>query len=233
MDDSPQPRLAAIVLAAGLSTRMGGPNKLLADYRGKPLVRHALDLAASIDLAQRIVVTGRDADDVSRVVPEGFEIVFNSGFIQGMGTSIAVGAAALRPEIDGVLIFLGDMPDVPTTDVFSVVQAFHSPYEEEPPAPISGVIPAKAGIQLDPSLRRGDGRLAAGPKRSIVVPRHGVERGHPVLFGAAHFGALRALAGDRGARSLILANADAVIEVEASHGVLRDIDTADGFDAAH
>ena len=65
----------------------------------------------------------------------------------------------------------------------------------------------------------------AGPE-AIVVPVHGGRRGHPVLFGAAHLPALRRLAGDRGARAVLEANAGRVVEVPVDDpGVLRDVDT--------
>ncbi len=125
---------------------MGGPNKLLMDYRSKPLLQHALDLVASLDLAQRIFVTGRDAEAVSRIVPEGFEIVFNSRFTDGMGGSIATGARALGTEIDGVLIFLGDMPNIQLSDVDKVMRAFN------PSADGSIVVPQRGGQQGHPVL---------------------------------------------------------------------------------
>jgi molybdenum cofactor cytidylyltransferase len=61
---------------------------------------------------------------------------------------------------------------------------------------------------------------------TVVLPVEGGRRGHPVLFGANHFPALRALTGDRGARDLLAAERDHVIEVgcEAA-GIHQDIDT--------
>lgn len=68
--------------------------------------------------------------------------------------------------------------------------------------------------------------FADGPADRIVVPVHAGRRGHPVLFGAAHLPALRALDGDSGARSVLSRHADAVLEVPVEDpGVLLDIDT--------
>ena len=106
-------RLGLIVLAAGLSRRMGGPNKLLQPYRGKPLLAHALKIAEEIDFLDRIAVTGRDAEQVQALAaPFGFRCILNSRFAEGVGTSIAAGANALSPDINGVFIGLGDMPDI-------------------------------------------------------------------------------------------------------------------------
>jgi molybdenum cofactor cytidylyltransferase len=101
------------MLAAGLSRRMGGPNKLLRSYQGKPLVAHALGAAEKIEFLDRIAVTGRDSAETEALAASfGFRCVFNPRFTEGLGTSIAAGADALSPNIKGVFIALGDMPGV-------------------------------------------------------------------------------------------------------------------------
>lgn len=106
-------KFGLIVLAAGLSRRMGGPNKLLQPYRGKPLLAHALRIAQDIEFADRIAVTGRDADQVQALAASfNFRCVHNARFAEGLGTSIAAGSCALHPEINGVFIALGDMPEI-------------------------------------------------------------------------------------------------------------------------
>lgn len=102
-----------IMLAAGLSRRMGGPNKLLRSYQGKPLLEHALGAAEKIEFLDRIAVTGRDPAETEALAASfGFQCVFNPRFAEGLGTSIAAGADALSPNIKGVFIALGDMPGV-------------------------------------------------------------------------------------------------------------------------
>ncbi len=107
------PQFDLIVLAAGLSRRMGGPNKLLHTYRGKPLLTHALETASHLDFADRVIVTGRDAHAIGELAAAfGMRSVHNARFAEGLGTSLAAGAAALRPGATGVFVALGDMPDV-------------------------------------------------------------------------------------------------------------------------
>ena len=66
--------------------------------------------------------------------------------------------------------------------------------------------------------------------RTIIVPVHGGERGNPVLWGRQHFAEMAALKGDRGARELIAANSDEVIEVAMrSDTVLADFDTPESL----
>ena len=101
------------MLAAGLSRRMGGPNKLLQPYRGKPLLAHALRVGEEIEFADRVAVTGRDCAETEALAASfGFRCVFNPCFAEGLGTSIAAGAGALSPDISGVFIALGDMPAI-------------------------------------------------------------------------------------------------------------------------
>jgi len=106
-------RFGLIMLAAGLSRRMGGPNKLLQSYQGKPLLAHALGAAEQIEFRDRMAVTGRDSAETEALAASfGFQSTFNPRFTEGLGTSIAAGARALSPDIDGVFIALGDMPGI-------------------------------------------------------------------------------------------------------------------------
>jgi molybdenum cofactor cytidylyltransferase len=92
---------------------MGGPNKLLRSYQGKPLLAHALGATEKLELLDRIAVTGRDSAETEALAASfGFQCVFNPRFAEGLGTSIAAGAGALSPDLSGVFIALGDMPGI-------------------------------------------------------------------------------------------------------------------------
>ena len=113
------------MLAAGLSRRMGGPNKLLQPYRGKPLLAHALRIAEEIEFADRIAVTGRDSAKTEALAASfGFRCVFNPRFAEGLGTSIAAGVRALHPEAEGAFIALGDMPEIGPEVYRALAQTF-------------------------------------------------------------------------------------------------------------
>ncbi|MCP5366442.1 MAG: NTP transferase domain-containing protein [Hyphomicrobiales bacterium] len=119
------PRLAALVLAAGSSRRMGAVNKLLAQVGGVPMVRRVLDAVPADAVAETVVVTGHQAGEVARAVAgRDLRLVHNPDFEMGMGGSLARGVAALGDDVDGVLVLLGDMPGLSADAVRRVLDAF-------------------------------------------------------------------------------------------------------------
>ena len=117
-------RAAAVILAAGRSSRMR-TNKLLEMLRGKSLLENVLFAAVSSSVRPMIVVTGHQADAVSRVA-SGFpvEIVHNPHFADGLSTSLRAGVAALPADVEAVVVMLGDMPDVSSVLIDRLVAAF-------------------------------------------------------------------------------------------------------------
>ena len=100
---------AAVVLAAGFSRRMG-TDKLMLDVQGQPMYRHALALAAALDVSLRVVVTNstviaRDAEAMGAVV------VPSPKAAGGMGFSVAAGAAALGGA-DCAVFLNADQPEL-------------------------------------------------------------------------------------------------------------------------
>jgi molybdenum cofactor cytidylyltransferase len=118
----PQPRdepvhppraVAAIVLGAGRSSRMGGPNKLLAEIGGRPLIRIVTEAALASRARPVIVVTGHQRERVeAALLGLPVRLVHNPDFADGLGTSLKAGIAALPGDVDGAIVCLGDMPQV-------------------------------------------------------------------------------------------------------------------------
>ncbi|HXX06675.1 MAG TPA: molybdopterin-binding/glycosyltransferase family 2 protein [Pseudolabrys sp.] len=106
-------RVAAIVLAAGRSTRMGAVNKMLAEIGGKPLVRIATEQAVASHATPVIVVTGYEREKVEATL-KGLpvRIAHNPDYAEGLGTSLKTGIAAVPQEVDAAIVCLGDMPQV-------------------------------------------------------------------------------------------------------------------------
>jgi molybdenum cofactor cytidylyltransferase len=118
------PRIAAIVLAAGLSSRMGS-NKLLAMVGGKPLVRHAVEAALASAAQQVIVVTGNGANEVKRAIaPLAPLFVENPDYSSGLSSSLKCGLGHVPADCDGALVLLGDMPGVSASLLDKLIAAF-------------------------------------------------------------------------------------------------------------
>jgi molybdenum cofactor cytidylyltransferase len=118
-------RLAAVVLAAGRSTRMGGPNKLLAEIRGRPLVRIVVEEALASHAKPVIVVVGHQRGEVEKVLADlPVQLIYNPDFAQGLGTSLKAGIAAVPAEADGAIVCLADMPQVDASLLNRLIAAF-------------------------------------------------------------------------------------------------------------
>ena len=131
----PQPRsepapekgrhIAAVVLAAGRSTRMGAINKLIAEIGGKPLVRIAAEQALASRAKPVIVVTGHEREQVEAALA-GLPVRFvhNPDYAEGLGTSLKTGIAAVPADADGAIVCLGDMPQVDAALIDRLIAAF-------------------------------------------------------------------------------------------------------------
>jgi molybdenum cofactor cytidylyltransferase len=113
------------VLAAGRSTRMGGPNKLLAEIGGRPLVRIVVEQAVASRANPVIVVTGHERAKVEAALA-GLRVRFahNPDYAAGLSTSLKAGLGALPPSVDGAIVCLGDMPQVTAGLIDRLVEAF-------------------------------------------------------------------------------------------------------------
>lgn len=118
------PRIAAIVLAAGLGKRMDGA-KLTAPLDGAPLVRHVAEAAIASRAEPVIVVVGHEAGTIRRALsglPVGF--VDNPGYRSGIAGSLATGLAMVPDDADGAIVLLGDMPRVRAAHIDRLIAAF-------------------------------------------------------------------------------------------------------------
>jgi molybdenum cofactor cytidylyltransferase len=118
-------RIAAVVLAAGRSTRMGAVNKMIAEIGGKPLVRIAAEQALASRAAPVIVVTGHQRECIEAALA-GLPVRFvhNPDYADGLGTSLKAGIAAVPEDADGAIICLGDMPQVDAALIDRLIGAF-------------------------------------------------------------------------------------------------------------
>jgi molybdenum cofactor cytidylyltransferase len=198
------PRIGAVLLAAGRSRRMGGPNKMLADIPGSspgtgvPMVAHVARRLLASRARPIIAVLGNQAEAVEDALGKlPVERVRNPEFADGLSTSLKRGIAALPRDLDGALICLGDMPLISGRHLDRLIAAFN---------PLEG--------------------------RAIIVPTRRGKRGNPVLWAKRFFSEMAELAGDVGAKHLIGEHAELVAEIEMDDdAILVDIDTPEALDA--
>ncbi len=185
--------IAGIVLAAGLSRRMGRP-KLLLDWGGKPVIRRAVERVRVGGVDEVLVVVAREA--AIREALSGLPVRFveNPEPEAGQASSIARGVAALGPGASAVLIALGDQPALPPEVIPRLVETFNQ------------------------------------TGKAIVAPLYRGVQGNPVLFAAAVFPELRALTGDRGARSVLEKDPARVALVSFDLAMPADLDTFEDYE---
>lgn len=140
-------RIAALVLAAGRSSRMGGPNKLLATIDGKPLVAHVVDAALASRAASVTVVTGHMRERIAEALAgRAVALVDNPDFGEGMSTSLRVGLTQVPAEAEAVVVLLADMPRITPDMIDTLIDA----YEPDRGALIA--VPTFAGKRGNPVL---------------------------------------------------------------------------------
>ena len=102
--------IAALVLAAGRSTRMGS-HKLLEVLGDRPLIRHCVDAALASNARPIFVVTGHNEGAIRAILSSSdASFVSNPDFAEGLSSSLKAGVRALPSSIDAAIILLGDMP---------------------------------------------------------------------------------------------------------------------------
>ena len=140
-------RIAALLLAAGQSRRMGGPNKLLAEIDGVPMVTRVAQRLLAARARPIIAVLGNQAEMVDAALGKlPVERVRNPEFAAGLSTSLKRGIAALPPDLDGLIVCLGDMPLISGRHLERLIAAFN---------PLEGrsiVVPTRRGKRGNPVL---------------------------------------------------------------------------------
>jgi len=133
------PRVAALLLAAGHARRMGGQQKLLAEWAGKPLLAHAAGALLASRITSLHVVVGADATALREALSgRALDIVENPEHAEGMAASLRAGLGALREPVDAVLVCLGDMPRVRAEHVDALIDRFEEAGAEAICVPVHG-----------------------------------------------------------------------------------------------
>lgn len=122
-------RIAALVLAAGTSSRMEGRNKLLCEVGGMTMIERAVRAALDSRCTQVVVVTGWQAQQVEAALDPVLEsspvtVVRNPQYASGLSSSLRCAVAALPETLDGALVQLADMPWIASSHIDRLIEAF-------------------------------------------------------------------------------------------------------------
>jgi len=159
--------VAAIVLAAGLGSRFGRASKPLADFRGKPMIRHVCEAALASRADPVIVVLGHRGGEVSRAL-DGLDLrlVENPDYAQGLASSLQTGFAALPEGARAALVLLADMPLVEVETLDDLMAVWRNAPDTSAVIPVHGGKrgnPVLLSRALTPAIAKLAGDQGAGP----------------------------------------------------------------------
>lgn len=117
--------IAAVLLAAGESRRMGACNKLALEVGGQPLVRRTARVLLASRVCEVVAVLGHEATRVRGLLGGlSLRTVLNEHYGDGQMSSVHCGLAALEGDYDGVMVALADQPLIEAQDIDRLVQGF-------------------------------------------------------------------------------------------------------------
>ena len=211
--------ISAIVLAAGLSARMGRP-KLLLPYGERTVVEQVVSVLLASPSGEVLVVTGHEREAVERALA-GWPVraVFNPDYATGeMLSSVQVGLGAASAESRAALLAVGDMPAVEVGVVAQLVAAYTN-------LPESPVLPAPAS-PCGPGSEAKDPLSGRCSDDYVYIPSYQMRAGHPVLVPRSYWLAILALPRGASLRSVWQAEGSRIQWVTVdTPSVLRDMDT--------
>jgi len=190
-------RVAAVILAAGASSRMGTPKQLLRIGTGETggqetLLGRVIENVRRSRACEIVVVLGHVAEEIRKQVPlAGVRVVMNEAYREGMGSSLRVGLGAVDPQMEAALIVLADQPFIRPATLDRLIEQ----YETNRP--------------------------------QIAIPVYRGFRGNPVLLDRSVFPEVMQLQGDIGCRAIFGSHLENILKVSVEDaGVLADIDEA-------
>ena len=126
--------LSALIMGAGLSSRLPGANKLLLDWQGKPILSHTISNVLEGGFQEVLLVLGNDEDEIKSAL-KGYcneiKIITNSDYKQGLTSSIQRGVGAADDQTHGFIICLGDMFKIKGIDYRKLAQYHLSKTRED------------------------------------------------------------------------------------------------------
>ena len=196
--------ISSILLAAGLSSRMKGENKLIKEIKGIPLINYSIKniLASSVD--EIVVVTGYESEKVENIIGKNKKIkfVYNKDFKNGISSSIKKGLNTISNKAEAFFICLGDMPNV-NQNIYNKLIKSRFNYNK---------------------------KLRLEHKKEIIIPTFDGKNGNPVLFSKFMKDKIMLIEGDSGAKNIIELNKNKVLNVSFDNeAVILDFDIQEHF----
>jgi len=196
--------ISSILLAAGLSTRMDGENKLIKEIDGIPLIKYTAKniLASAVD--ELIIVLGHEKNVIENIIGinKKIKFVYNKDFKNGISSSIKVGLNKISKNSQGFFISLGDMPNINQNIYNKLIKSMHG-YNK---------------------------KLAPIHKKEIIIPTFENQEGNPVLFSKLMKNKIMSVDGDSGSKKIIELNRSKVLNVPFdNNGIILDFDTQEHF----
>jgi molybdenum cofactor cytidylyltransferase len=198
-------RTAAVILAAGTSSRMGEErNKLLLPLHHRPVLAHVIEAVLGSRARPLVLVLGYQAREVrahiQRELKEGeLEVIENPDYAQGQSTSMKAGLRALlsgahQNELDSVIFLLGDQPMITSAMIDKLI-----------------------------ALKEESGKR-------IVLPLYQGQRGNPVIFSLDLAPELLRVNGDEGGRAVLKRHPDEIATLEMGEEAANfDVDTWEAY----
>lgn len=123
--------ISAIILAAGISSRMGTP-KMMLPWDGRTVLGRVISVFTKAGIDDVLVITGGARSEVEKIIDQyGARSVYNDKYASGeMISSLQCGLRAQTPEAAAILVGLGDQPQVQERTVRSICAAFHETRSE-------------------------------------------------------------------------------------------------------
>ena len=192
--------LSALIMGAGLSSRLVGANKLLLDWQGKPIISHTVSNVLDAGFKETLVVLGNDENEIKSVL-KGYsneiKIITNPFYKKGLTSSIQEGVNASDNQTDGFIICLGDMFNIDGFDYKNLAQ-YHL--------------------------------LNINEKELITLPKVGEKTGNPVIFSKSFRSRIMRHKDPKGCKLIVSTARHSVQYFESNRlQFLQDIDTWDDY----
>ena len=188
--------ISAVILAAGMSARMGQPKQLLL-LKGKPLLAHVIQASLSVDFSEIITVIGCQASKIQKEIlydDARCRWAINVEYAKGQSSSLKTGLSNVGEQNAGIMIFLGDLPFISNETIHLIYQT-------------------------------GADMLHETAESFIIQPEFEGKPGHPVFLGNFDRDIMGHLQGDRGAKAIIDRISTYKRMAVNDKGILFDIDT--------